>query len=61
MKKKNHEKLQDKGLTAEFLEQHHKDAIDSLSESEHAELEKLLKKVHDALPDEHKAHPAFVV
>lgn len=52
--KLNHEKLADEGLVVGQLADHHRDAINSLSEEEHAQLVKLLKKAKDAVPDDKK-------
>jgi hypothetical protein len=51
----NHEKMTEAGLVSGNLDDHHKEALNSLSEDEGNQLVSLLKKVHEATPDDKKA------
>ena len=50
----NHEKLAAAGLIPGELHEHHAAAINSLSSEEGEQLVALLKKAHEATPDESK-------
>ena len=52
--KANHEKLVDEGLVVGDLSDHHRDAINSLSDEENEQLIGLLKKVKGAVPADKK-------
>jgi hypothetical protein len=52
--KSNHEKIEDEGLLIDELAEHHKDALNSLSEQEGDQLIGILKKVKNSLPSDKK-------
>lgn len=55
-----HKHLEEAGVVVGELSEHEKAAIEALDDDEHKELARILKKVKDKLPDDHKSSANFI-